>query len=154
MEASFFVNEDALKRGQSDMRFDEAGLLRAFDLNRERICAVAAKVYGRAHKGSYDLLLCELLNVSTQTDAAWSAQRPRFLAARESADRQKYSTDLSKPPPATRLGRRGVAAAFAWRVLQGTAAFGFGGNAASVVVPCRRSSASLSARSSFSSGGT
>jgi hypothetical protein len=70
MEASFFVNEDALKRGQSDMRFDEAGLLRAFDLNRERICAVAAKVYGRAHKGSYDLLLCELLNVSTQTDAA------------------------------------------------------------------------------------
>ena len=37
---------------------------------------------------------------------------------------------------------------------QGTAAFGFGGNAASVVVPCRRSSASLSARSSFSSGGT
>ena len=77
MEASFFVNEDALKRVQSDMRFDEAGLLRAFDLNRERICAVAAKVYGRAHKGSYDLLLCELLNVSTQTDAAWSAQRCR-----------------------------------------------------------------------------
>jgi Protein of unknown function (DUF1488) len=59
MEASFFVNEDALKRVQSDMRFDEAGLLRAFDLNRERICAVAAKVYGRGHKGSYDLLLCD-----------------------------------------------------------------------------------------------
>jgi hypothetical protein len=39
MEASFFVNEDALKRVQSDMRLDEAGLLRAFDLNRERIHA-------------------------------------------------------------------------------------------------------------------
>ena len=39
MEASFFVNEDALKRVQSDMRLDEAGLLRAFDLNRERIYA-------------------------------------------------------------------------------------------------------------------
>ena len=36
----------------------------------------------------------------------------------------------------------------------GTAAFGLGGNAASVIVPRRRSSASLSARSSFSSGGT
>jgi len=57
MEASFFVNEDALKGIQSDMRFDEVGLLRAFDLNRERIYAVAAKVYGRGHKGSYELLL-------------------------------------------------------------------------------------------------
>jgi hypothetical protein len=37
---------------------------------------------------------------------------------------------------------------------QRTAAFGFGGKAASVMVPRRRSSASLSARSSFSSGGT
>ena len=36
----------------------------------------------------------------------------------------------------------------------GTAAFGFGGKAASLIVPRRRSSASLSARSSFSSGGT
>jgi len=34
MEASFFVNADALKRIQPDMRFDEAGLLVAFDLNR------------------------------------------------------------------------------------------------------------------------
>jgi len=35
---------------------DELGALRAFDLNRDRIYAVAAKVYGRGHKGSYDLL--------------------------------------------------------------------------------------------------
>ena len=56
MEASFFVSEDALKRIQPDMRFDEAGLLSAFDFNRELIYATAAKVYGRGHKGSYDLL--------------------------------------------------------------------------------------------------
>lgn len=56
MEASFFVNEDALKRIQPDMRFDEAGLLSAFDLNCERIHATAAKVYGRGRKGSYDLV--------------------------------------------------------------------------------------------------
>lgn len=55
MEASFFVDEGALKRIQFDMRFDEAGLLRAFDLNRDLICATAAEVYGRRHKGSYDL---------------------------------------------------------------------------------------------------
>jgi Protein of unknown function (DUF1488) len=56
METSFFVSEDALKRIQPDMRFDEAGLLSAFDLNRELIYATATKVYERGHKGSYDLL--------------------------------------------------------------------------------------------------
>jgi Protein of unknown function (DUF1488) len=35
MEASFFITEDALKQVQPDMRFDEAGLLNAFDTNRE-----------------------------------------------------------------------------------------------------------------------
>jgi hypothetical protein len=45
-----------LKRIQPDMRFDEAGLLAAFDLNRLLIYATAAKVYGRGHKGSYNLL--------------------------------------------------------------------------------------------------
>jgi hypothetical protein len=56
METSFFVTEEALKRIQPDMRFDEVGLLRAFDLNRPLICAAAGKVYRRGHKGSYDLL--------------------------------------------------------------------------------------------------
>jgi hypothetical protein len=55
MEASFFVTEDALKRVQPDMRFDEAGLLEAFDTNRELIYATASKVYARGRKGSYDL---------------------------------------------------------------------------------------------------
>ncbi|HEX4556629.1 MAG TPA: DUF1488 domain-containing protein, partial [Xanthobacteraceae bacterium] len=56
MEASFFVAEDALKRIQPDMRLDEAGLLGAFDSHRALIYATAAKVYGRGHKGSYDLV--------------------------------------------------------------------------------------------------
>ncbi|MGB6535120.1 MAG: DUF1488 domain-containing protein [Xanthobacteraceae bacterium] len=56
MEASFFVGEEALRRIQPDMGLDEVGLLRAFDLNRALICATAAKVYSRGHKGSYDLL--------------------------------------------------------------------------------------------------
>jgi hypothetical protein len=56
MEASFFVSEDALKHVQSDMRMDEAGLLAAFDANRDRIRSTATKVYGRGRKGSYDLM--------------------------------------------------------------------------------------------------
>jgi Protein of unknown function (DUF1488) len=55
MEASFFVNEDALKRIHPDMRFDEAGLLGAFDSHRDLIHATAAKVYMRGRRGSYDL---------------------------------------------------------------------------------------------------
>ena len=56
MEATFFVTEDALKRVQPSMRFDEAGLLSAFDANRSLIYAAAAKVYARGRKGSYDLV--------------------------------------------------------------------------------------------------
>ena len=56
MEASFFISEEALKWVQPDMPADEAGVLRAFDLNRDLICATAARVYGRGRKGSYDLV--------------------------------------------------------------------------------------------------
>jgi hypothetical protein len=56
MEAPFFVDERALKQIQPDMPSDEAGLLKAFDLHRERIYATAARVYERGRKGSYDLL--------------------------------------------------------------------------------------------------
>ena len=55
MEASFFVNEDALKRIQPGARSDEAGLLSAFDSHRDLIHAAAIKVYARGRKGSYDL---------------------------------------------------------------------------------------------------
>ena len=55
-EAPFFIGERALKQIQPDMPFNESGLLRAFDFNRERIYATATKVYERGRKGSYDLL--------------------------------------------------------------------------------------------------
>jgi hypothetical protein len=56
LEAPFFIGERALKQIQSDMPFTESGLLKAFDLNRERIYAIATKVYERGRKGSYDVL--------------------------------------------------------------------------------------------------
>jgi hypothetical protein len=55
MEASFFVTREALQRLQPDVLIDEAALLGAFDAHREVICSVAAKVYSRSHRGSYDL---------------------------------------------------------------------------------------------------
>jgi hypothetical protein len=56
LEASFFVTADALKRVQPDVPIDEAGLLSAFDANRDLIHATASKVYARGRKGSYELL--------------------------------------------------------------------------------------------------
>jgi hypothetical protein len=56
LEAPFFIGERALKQIQPDVPPDEPGLLKAFDLNRERIYATAAKIYERGRKGSYDLL--------------------------------------------------------------------------------------------------
>jgi hypothetical protein len=55
MEATFFVTEAALKSVAPDMRQDETGMLLAFDANRGRIYAAAAKVYARGRRGSYDL---------------------------------------------------------------------------------------------------
>jgi hypothetical protein len=55
MESSFFVTADALDRIQPNLRRDAADLLRAFDINRERIYAMAAKVYARGRRGSYEL---------------------------------------------------------------------------------------------------
>jgi hypothetical protein len=56
IEASFYINEDALTRIQPDARPDEPGFLNAFDSNRDLICAAAAKVYVRGSRGSYDLV--------------------------------------------------------------------------------------------------
>jgi len=55
MEKSFFVTADALKQIQPNLQPDEAGLLRAFDINRDLIHAIAAKVYAGGQKGSYEL---------------------------------------------------------------------------------------------------
>jgi hypothetical protein len=55
MEASFFVMAEALRKIHPGIPPDEAGLLQAFDSNRDLICATATKVYKRGSKGSYDL---------------------------------------------------------------------------------------------------
>jgi Protein of unknown function (DUF1488) len=60
LEATFFVEADALKRMQPDMRFDEAGLLGAFDANRDLIHRAAAKVYERGRRGSYEVRVADL----------------------------------------------------------------------------------------------
>ena len=56
IEASFFIGEEALRRIEPDARPDESGFLKAFDINRDLICAAAAKVYVRGSRGSYDLV--------------------------------------------------------------------------------------------------
>jgi hypothetical protein len=60
MENSFFVTVDALQRIQPNLRSDVVDLLRAFDNNRERIYAIAAKVYARGRRGSYDVLAADV----------------------------------------------------------------------------------------------
>ena len=59
MENSFFVSTEALRRIQPDMNQDETGFLQAFDNNRDRIYATAAKVYAGGSKGSYSLTVSD-----------------------------------------------------------------------------------------------
>jgi hypothetical protein len=56
MEASFFVNRDALQRIQPGIGLDEEGLLRAFDRHRNLIHTTAAKVFRRGRKALYELM--------------------------------------------------------------------------------------------------
>jgi len=44
---------------QPDVSLDESGLLHAFDRNRGKTCAAAAKLYVRGSKGSYDLAVAD-----------------------------------------------------------------------------------------------
>jgi Protein of unknown function (DUF1488) len=55
IEASFFVNEDALKRIEPTMQPSESAPLSAFDSHRDVIYAAATKAYRRGRKGSYEL---------------------------------------------------------------------------------------------------
>ncbi len=55
MESSFVVTTGALKQIQPNLPPDPVDPLRAFDINRDRIYATAAKVYARRRKGSYQL---------------------------------------------------------------------------------------------------
>ncbi|MBR0989638.1 DUF1488 domain-containing protein [Bradyrhizobium japonicum] len=56
IEATFFIDEGALKRIQPGAHATESELLNAFDCNRDLICATAARKYVRGSRGSYDLL--------------------------------------------------------------------------------------------------
>lgn len=49
------MTADALKRIEPNLRPEAVDLLRAFDNNRDRIYGIAAKVYARGRRGSYDL---------------------------------------------------------------------------------------------------
>ena len=60
MESSFFIMADVLKQIQPNLRFDTVDILSAFDANRERIYAAAARVYARGRRGSYDLNIADL----------------------------------------------------------------------------------------------
>jgi hypothetical protein len=60
MEASFFMTTEALTRRQPNLQSDAVDLLRAFDANRDRIYAIAARVYARGRKGSYDLVAADV----------------------------------------------------------------------------------------------
>jgi Protein of unknown function (DUF1488) len=82
MEWSFFIREDALKRVQPDMRPDEAGFLRAFDVNRGLIQAAATKAYKRERKASYEL---PAMTLSLQ--AGWPAENELFSSFRRKSSR-------------------------------------------------------------------
>jgi hypothetical protein len=56
IEASFFIEEGALKRLQPNGDSNELGFLNAFDSHRDQICAAAAKAYVRGSRGSYNLV--------------------------------------------------------------------------------------------------
>jgi len=60
MEAAFFMTTEALTRLQPNVQSDAVELLRAFDANRDRIHAIAARVYARGRKGSYDLVAADV----------------------------------------------------------------------------------------------
>ena len=59
MESTFYIAENALKGVQPDMKFDEASILLAFDLNRELIHAAAVSAYERERRTSYDLVAAD-----------------------------------------------------------------------------------------------
>lgn len=61
LEIPFFVNEDALRQMDPDVVRDEPGLLRAFDLHRDRILKAADRVYVRRRRGSYTLTASDMV---------------------------------------------------------------------------------------------
>lgn len=59
MERSFFIAQEALKRIEPGLQFEETAILKAFDANCALIHATAAKVYSRGPRGSYDIVAAD-----------------------------------------------------------------------------------------------
>jgi hypothetical protein len=55
-----FSNRNRSYDATRHLRSDAVDLLRAFDINRDRIYAIAAKVYARGRRGSYDLNVADV----------------------------------------------------------------------------------------------
>jgi hypothetical protein len=55
MEAEFFIGEQTLRRVRPGLSPDKVGMLEAFDAHRGLIQSAAVRLYGRGHKGAYDL---------------------------------------------------------------------------------------------------
>jgi hypothetical protein len=51
---------DSIEKRRRSRRSDAVDLLRAFDINRDRIYAIAAKVYARGRRGSYELNVADV----------------------------------------------------------------------------------------------
>ena len=60
-EVPFFVEAAALCHLDPNAAADESGLLNAFDVNRDRICAAAGRVYARDRRGSYNLAASDMV---------------------------------------------------------------------------------------------
>jgi hypothetical protein len=52
MQWPFFVTAETLRRVHPAMVHSEAGMLEAFDSNRDLICAMAVKLYSSGQSGS------------------------------------------------------------------------------------------------------
>lgn len=50
---SFFITAETLRRVHPAMIHSEAGMLEAFDTNRDLICAMAAKLYSSGPRGGF-----------------------------------------------------------------------------------------------------
>jgi hypothetical protein len=60
MESAFFLTADALQKLQPNLQLEEDDILRAFDSNRDRIYAGAARVHARGHRGSYNVTAADV----------------------------------------------------------------------------------------------
>ncbi|HVJ40402.1 MAG TPA: DUF1488 domain-containing protein [Dongiaceae bacterium] len=66
LEISFFVDAEIFCRANSSVQPNEAAVLDAFDQNRERICAMAKRIYTRHERGSYSLTAADCKEIAVK----------------------------------------------------------------------------------------